>query len=298
MTRFLAGSSTDFRNVCRGRRHGVVDDHHHRREQGCDDFENNVNNSNGAGPAMFAGTNGMDSPRRGLLDFAIAGNIPAGSSITSVQLTLFLAQVAGADATPRTIDLNALTANWGEGTTGMGSGVGGSGQGFAANPGDATWNAAFFPGTLWASAGATFAALASASTLVSQTINGAYVWSSTAALVGDVQQWLDSPVSNFGWALVNADEMTATDFRAFYTARFQRSQSSSTAHHYLRGSSGARAGIYLPAGDCDDELICGTAASWHAWRRKRLEPISQSNAGAKARSGSQFEARGAPFSRA
>jgi hypothetical protein len=40
-------------------------------------FQNNVDNSNGAGPGMFAGTNGMGSPRRGLIQFDIAANIPA-----------------------------------------------------------------------------------------------------------------------------------------------------------------------------------------------------------------------------
>ncbi|HKE11984.1 MAG TPA: DNRLRE domain-containing protein, partial [Myxococcota bacterium] len=134
-------------------------------------FQNNVDNSNGAGPGMFSGTNGAGSPRRGLIDFDIAGNVPAGSTITSVQLTLFLAQVAGggggsADTTPRTIELHLLTSNWGEGTTGMGLPLAGSGQGFPANAGDATWNARMFPSTLWGTAGGDFNASASASTLV------------------------------------------------------------------------------------------------------------------------------------
>src|SRR5262245_15685075 len=72
-------------------------------------FENNTSNSNGAGPALFAGNNGTNSPRRGLIDFDIAGSIPAGSTINNVQLTLFLAQVAGTDSTPRTIELHQLT---------------------------------------------------------------------------------------------------------------------------------------------------------------------------------------------
>jgi hypothetical protein len=91
-------------------------------------FENNPNFSNGAGPAIFAGNNGMNSPRRGLIEFDIAGSIPAGSTINSVQLTLFLAQMAGADTGDRTIELHRLTADWGQGVTGLGSAVGGSGQ--------------------------------------------------------------------------------------------------------------------------------------------------------------------------
>ncbi len=183
-------------------------------------FQNNVDNSNGAGPGVFAGTNGMDSPRRGLIDFDISGNIPIGATITGVQLTLFLGQVAGTDSTPRTIGLYKLADDWGEGTTGAGQAIGGTGQGFPANPGDATWNARFFPGTPWATAGGDHAATASATTTVTSVINAPYTWLSTPALVSDVQGWLNTPATNFGWELINLDETTATDFRAFYTREF------------------------------------------------------------------------------
>jgi PEP-CTERM motif len=53
--------------------------------------------------------------------------------------------------------------------------------------------------------------------VVGQTLNSPSVWASTAALVSDVQGWLNSPTTNFGWELINADETTATDFRAFFT---------------------------------------------------------------------------------
>ena len=184
-------------------------------------FQIPANNSNGAGPGMFAGTDGVGSPRRGLIEFDIAGNVPAGSTINAVQLTLFLGQVAGSDATPRTIELHRLTADWGEGTTGSGSTmIGGTGQGFPANAGDATWNARFFPGTLWATPGGDFAASASASTIVDQDINDPYQWLTTAALVIDVQGWLNAPATNFGWALINAEENISQDSRAFYTRDF------------------------------------------------------------------------------
>ncbi|MDD5581043.1 MAG: DNRLRE domain-containing protein [Methylobacter sp.] len=188
-------------------------------------YENNTNNSNGAGPVLFAGTNGGGSPRRGLLDFDIAGAVPTGATINAVQLTLSLGQVAGSgggvgDPTPRNIELHTLTSNWGEGTTGQGQPIGGSGNGFPANTGDATWNARLFPGTLWTTPGGDFAASASASTLVDNVIDKSFTWQSTTALVNDVQSWLDTPATNFGWAVVNADESTIRDFRAFYTRDF------------------------------------------------------------------------------
>jgi hypothetical protein len=179
-------------------------------------YENNPNNSNGAGFTMFSGQNGMGSPRRALLDFDVAGNVPAGSTITSVQLTLVLQGVAGTDATPRTIGLHSLLANWGEGTTGSGMGGGGTGQGFPANPGDATWSSNFFGTSTWTNAGGDFSATASASAVVTQTLDSAYTWGSTAALVSDVQNWLDSPSSNFGWLLLG-DETGTQTFRQFYT---------------------------------------------------------------------------------
>jgi len=100
----------------------------------------------------------------------------------------------------RTIGLFKLTDDWGEGTTGSGGSIGGTGQGFPANAGDAT--------------------TASASSTVGSVIDDPYTWMSTAALISDVQGWLDTPASNFGWELINLDEATPTDFRAFYTRDF------------------------------------------------------------------------------
>jgi hypothetical protein len=179
-------------------------------------YQNDPNNSNGAGFTMFAGDNGMNSPRRGLLDFDVAGSVPAGSTITGVQLSLVLEGVAGTDSTPRTISLHTLLADWGQGTTGAGMGGGGTGQGFPANPGDATWSQNHFGTSSWTNAGGDFSATSSASAVVSQTLNSAYTWGSTAALVSDVQNWLDSPGSNFGWLLMG-DEAGSQTFRQFYT---------------------------------------------------------------------------------
>jgi hypothetical protein len=95
-------------------------------------------------------------------------------------------------------------------------GGGGTGQGFAANPGDATWSQNFFGTSSWANAGGDFSATSSASTLVSQSLDTAYTWGSTAALVADVQRWLNSPGSNFGWLLMG-DESGSQTFRQFYT---------------------------------------------------------------------------------
>jgi hypothetical protein len=179
-------------------------------------FQNVPANSAGGAFTMFAGTEATPSPRRALLAFDVAGSIPAGSVITSAQLTLTLQGVAGGDTTPRAFGLHRLLSNWGEGVAGAGQGGGGTGNGFPANTGDATWSQNFFNVSPWATAGGDFAASASAIATVSQTLDSSFTWASTSALVSDVQSWLDTPSSNFGWALVG-DEAAARTFRQFYT---------------------------------------------------------------------------------
>src|SRR5205823_3966558 len=44
---------------------------------------------------------------------------------------------------------------------------------------------------------------------------GSYLFGSTAGMVGDVQGWLASPSSNFGWLLRSESELTATTIRRF-----------------------------------------------------------------------------------
>ncbi|HEV8290429.1 MAG TPA: DNRLRE domain-containing protein [Tepidisphaeraceae bacterium] len=190
-------------------------------------FQSNVNNSLGAGQAIFAGTNAQSSPRRGLIQFDIAGSVPAGSRIDSVQLTLFLNQVGSAATTSPTIRLYRLASDWGEGAAGSSSnGVSGIGQGFAAGEGDATWNARHFSATtptLWSTAGGDFAATDSASlAIVGTTLNTPYTWGSTSALVADVQSWLNNASSNFGWILKSDEEVGASTVRGFWTREAAR----------------------------------------------------------------------------
>jgi hypothetical protein len=185
-------------------------------------YQDGLNNSNGAGPVMFVGTAGFTasgSPRRALIGFNIAGNIPAGSTINSVQLTLVLNRAAAGESTNRQIELHPLLANWGEGIAGMGSGTGGAGEGFPTDPDGtaATWSHAFYDRTAWMMPGGDFAATASASTIVG-TAPGPYTWSSTMPtdpIVADVQGWLNNPSSNFGWLVLGDESVPATAQRFF-----------------------------------------------------------------------------------
>lgn len=161
--------------------------------------------SNGAGVFMFAGRNSQasNSFRRGLLAFDLSA-IPAGSIINSVSLTLHEDSANTANAT---VALHTLLESWGEGTSNS------LGNGSPATPGDATWLHRSFNSVLWSTPGGTLNPVASASKVVGG--NGNYTWSS-AAVVADVQAWVNNPGSNFGW-LLKGDEATLSSAKRFST---------------------------------------------------------------------------------
>lgn len=172
--------------------------------------------SNALGPQFFAGRvggfGGGVGLRRGLLAFDVAGNVPAGATITSATLTVECSRVPLLDAgVPRTHGLRRASADWGEGTSDAGINVG---VGDDPTPGDATWSHTFFPGSFWTTPGGDFAAAVSATISVPST--GSYTFPSTAQLVADVQDMLDAPASNFGWVVLG-EEVASPVARAFDT---------------------------------------------------------------------------------
>ena len=166
--------------------------------------------SNGAGTGFFAGrTNqAVESIRRGLMAFDIAGNIPSGATISSVTLALNMSQTVSG---PQPVQLRRLLANWGEGTSVAG---GNGGGGAPATTGDATWLHTFFSTNQWATSGGVYSSTASAT----QTVNtiGTYSWGSTPQMVSDVQGWLNNPSTNFGWLLLG-NEFTSLTSKRFDT---------------------------------------------------------------------------------
>jgi hypothetical protein len=155
--------------------------------------------SNGAGDHVFAGTTTSGLKRRGLLKFDITGNIPAGSTITSVELTLTFDQP---HSTTNMVTIHAVTTDWGEGTS-----VSGGGSGAASTAGDATWIHTFYPVATWPAPGGDFNSSPSANTAVSSV--GIYSWSS-AQMITDLQSWLDDPSTNFGWEVIGDESTTQT----------------------------------------------------------------------------------------
>lgn len=162
-------------------------------------------NNFGGGTSITAGGRRQGGAARGLLQFDIAASLPAGVTVDSASLGLTVVAVP-AGGLNSVFDLHRVQAAWGEGN---GSDHGGTPGG----AGQATWNNRFGSGTPWTMAGGDFSGTVSASRAIAGF--GNYTFSSTANLVADVQSWLDSPASNFGWLLVSQAENSATSIRRF-----------------------------------------------------------------------------------
>jgi FtsP/CotA-like multicopper oxidase with cupredoxin domain len=150
--------------------------------------------SNGAGSYFFAGLTRNGQIRRAAIAFDVAANIPAGSTITGVVLTLHVSRTK--HSTLETVQLRRALASWGEGASNAPEE---EGAGAPAATGDATWIHRFYNATLWTSAGGDFAGATSAAASVGDT--GNYSWTS-AQMVVDVQSWLNNPSGNFGWIVL------------------------------------------------------------------------------------------------
>lgn len=182
--------------------------------------------SNGQGD-IFVGRTAQDgqgpatiSIRRGLIDFDIAGNIPKGSIITGVTLTMW--DVRGLNGA-QTIGLHRVLDDWGQGSSFFNGGVGGP-----AAQNDATWFARFYDAsnpaksTLWNNPGGDFSSTVSGTTVVSNhpsDVDKAFSWmgSTNPGMIADVQSWLNNPSANFGWLLEGNEAMGQTAKR-FYSA--------------------------------------------------------------------------------
>ena len=167
--------------------------------------------SAGASSSFYSGrvgSNGGNTLRRGVIAFDIAGVVPEGSTITAVTLTLRCSKVPSGSAA-QLIKLQRMLADWGEGNS-----VAFGGGGAPATPGSATWVNRFHPTDPWTTPGGDFSSTVSGSVMVGAV--GNYTFASTAAMVADVQAWLDDPANNFGWAVIG-NETTPQQIRRFDT---------------------------------------------------------------------------------
>lgn len=163
--------------------------------------------SNGAGSYMFTGQTNGTANRRALMKFDIAASIPAGSTINSASLQLYMSRTQAGDEIVR---LHVILADWGEG---LSNPSGNEGGGTLAEDNDATWRYRFFDtndltfAPQWTTLGGDYNPTPSGSTTVGGSI-GNYTWSSSFAMVAAVQSWLNNPATNYGWIAIG-DESTA-----------------------------------------------------------------------------------------
>lgn len=171
-------------------------------------------NSNGAGETLFVGTNGTGSARRSLIQYDLSV-LPQGSVITDAKLTLFCDREPGDEN--ETLSLHTVLEAWSTGTSNSDA-LGTPGQGAPAESGDSTWYYRSWPssdypdGLKWSTAGASF----DRDVLASQQVgplsvggnqNSVYSWSS-AAMVEDLNVWLNNPAMNFGWIMTGNEIQT------------------------------------------------------------------------------------------
>ena len=160
---------------------------------------------------LYAGKTGPNyGPynRRALLAFDIAGQVPAGVTIQSVQLKLNLNK-EGTSSFGTSLSLYRLTQTWGEGTSQNTVG----GYGATATTNDATWTRRFYNTSAWTTVGGTFVATASGSRPAAA---GLVTWDSATqpTLQTDVQGWVNGSFVNAGWILRGdeSNQLTACRF--------------------------------------------------------------------------------------
>ncbi|MFK7740019.1 MAG: hypothetical protein AB8H80_06810 [Planctomycetota bacterium] len=171
--------------------------------------------ANGSGGRVFVGLNSQGLTRRAILQFDVAGALPAGAVILTADLDLFVEQSSATG-----VDLafaHRVTASWQEGSVVAPGSGGGGGPSVA---GESTWLHRDFPAVLWGNPGGDFEPVASFS--FGMPLSGAASSGPSQNLVEDLDYWLANPGNNHGW-LLKTDEANAG------TARRIRSRESSNA---------------------------------------------------------------------
>ncbi len=184
---------------------------------------------NGSGTGIFVGRTNQPNDsngnliqiRRGLIYYNVASSVPAGSTITSVSLTMY-SDAPGQNG-DRTVTLHRVLQSWGEGASNSGSGAG-----VAAQNNDATWLYRFYNAAsptsspAWSTAGGSYSPTVSASQLVLSAPNRP-TWTDPQ-MVADVQSWLTTPANNFGWAIIG-DESVPQTVKQFASREYTTSTS-------------------------------------------------------------------------
>ena len=171
--------------------------------------------SGGGNDGIFSGTINQPSNdlphRRALLRLDLS-SIPEGGMVQSVSLQM---QVAASGGRFGDIDytLHRVSSRWGEGTV-VGAIEGGFGG--PAQSGDATWTENEFGTSSWANPGGDFVSTASATAAAG--LAGATVTWSDTGMIDDVQAWIDTPETNFGWIVISTIEGVQQRVKKFHSS--------------------------------------------------------------------------------
>jgi uncharacterized repeat protein (TIGR01451 family) len=224
--------------------------------------------SSGAGNSIAFGLDHNDNlAMRGLINFDIASQVPAGATINSVTLTVWN-NLTFSNSTP-TVELHRATSDWGEGASAPTRFMPPYG---AAKTNDATWLNTFYPSRTWNTPGGDFSPTISGSVTIG-TDNKSYTWNSTSGMVSDVQSWLNSPSTNFGW-LIKGDETRES-------GKMIDSKESTTASH--RPSLTVQ---YTPAASSPDLTVSKThTGNFRQGDVAEVYTITVNNVGAGASTG-------------
>lgn len=165
--------------------------------------------SDGQGIYFYVGKTGSNAGfklRRAVIGFDLS-SIPANSTVTGATLTLFESRSSPNSSTTN-VALHKMLRDWGEGASNSGL-PGGSGA--VAQSGDATWIYNFYNTSSWSVPGGDFSSVVSASSAIT-TDGRAYTWSGSG-LIADLQAWVNSPATNFGWAITGDEANSDTAVR-------------------------------------------------------------------------------------
>ncbi len=183
----------------------------------------------------------VQSIRRALVYFEVAKNVPANATIDSVRLSLYFSRTSGVGTN---VDLHRVLKDWGEGTS-----MQGGGQGATATQNDVTWLYTFnnvaspTSSPAWTTPGGDFDPTVSATiyagTGLTTTGVDAYglKYFVSTNMTSEVQGWLDTPTSNFGWVL-QGDETKAQTAKQFLSRETGNATTSPLLKVYYTAASG------------------------------------------------------------
>ena len=163
---------------------------------------------------LIAGTNAFGGDNaRSLLGFNIAASIPSGSIINSVTFQIGVIRQSNRNSASA-YELHRMLTDWTEGNGGINVNTGSP-----ALAGETTWNSRHHGSTPWSTpggqAGVDYLSLVSGTGPEIDSGNTVYEILSSAALVADVQSWLNSPGTDNGWMFLATEEGTPGTARRF-----------------------------------------------------------------------------------